>query len=69
MESFKRLFVILWIIFGLLGIGWAILPFILAKVLELSWINWFGILTIPSAIILIVIIFLQRKMIKEAENF
>ena len=66
-KTMKKLFVTLWIVFAILAIGWAILPFILADVLFLPWIGWFAILTIPSGIGGITMILLQRKMFKGSD--
>jgi len=65
MENFIKLLKALWVVYAFIGIGWAALPFILAKSLELGWINWFGILTVPSGIAILVMILFQRKMTKD----
>ena len=63
----KALFGLLWFVIAVLAIAWAVLPFILSGVLDLSWINWFGVLTVPSGIGGIVMILLQRKMFKDSD--
>jgi len=47
-------------------IGIGILPFILAKALSLPWINWFGIVTVPTAIMIIFVgLFMIENMNEE----
>lgn len=58
----KTLLIILISLVILLLIGFGSLPFILASILKLSWINWFGILTIPSTLIGIIGITFQIKL-------
>jgi uncharacterized membrane protein len=69
METFLKLVKTLWVIITIFAIGWAALPFILAASLDLGWINWFGILTVPSGIVWIVIMAMQRKVLKDAKDF
>jgi len=60
-----KFFRVMWLFMALFAIGWAILPFILAGVLDLVWINWFGILTVPSGAMAIFAVVMQRKMTKD----
>jgi len=64
----KTLFIFLWVLITILFIGWGILSFILAKSLELSWINWLGVLTVPTGIAGVIVVLIQRKMFKNT-NF
>ena len=59
----KALLITLWVFICLVGIAWGALPFILAAKIGLSWINWFGIMTVPSGIMTIVGSLLQAKVL------
>jgi len=61
----KKIFVSFWIFAILFGLGYAVLPFVLAHSLEKSWINWFGMITVPSGVLLVVVCLMQRKLLKE----
>jgi hypothetical protein len=68
MKEFMKFFSALWIVISIFAIGWAILPFILANALDLSWINWFGFLTVPSGLLTIIIVLMQRGMVKKSND-
>ena len=57
-----KLIIAMWIAVVIFALGYTILPFVLAHVLELSWINWFGILTVPSGVVTIIAVILQMKL-------
>ena len=63
-DGFVKLFKALHLVIVVFALGWAALPLILVKATELGWIGWFSILTIPTAIAMIFIVLLQRKMLK-----
>ena len=66
MKSVFFLIKFFWLITVIIGIGWAVLPFILANSFNLSWINWFGMITIPSGIATIIIVLIQRNIMKDS---
>jgi len=63
-DGFVKLFKALHFFIVIFALGWAALPLILAKATELGWLGWFSILTMPTAIAMIVIVILQRKILK-----
>jgi uncharacterized phage infection (PIP) family protein YhgE len=64
----KTLIIFFAIAIGLLAIGFATVPFILASILELSWINWLGIITIPCSFASIIMLIMQIKVILNGDD-
>ena len=61
-----RILLLIFIIFvGILTIGYGSLPFILANELSMEWIKYFGIITVPSSAVAIVVIIIQIKIFFE----
>lgn len=61
MKNLRFLFIMLWVTATLFALGYLMLPFVLAHVLDKPWINWFGLITVPSSVLLFIVITLQKK--------
>ena len=63
-EGFTKIFKVLHLFIIVFALAWAALPLIISNATDITWIGWFSILTMPSAIMMIVIVFVQKKMFK-----
>ena len=63
LDGFVKMFKTLYLLVIIAAVIWAFLPFVLAAIYA-PWVMWFGIMTIPSAAIIIVIITIQKKILK-----